>query len=96
MRSPPVRERRAHHGARIDAAAARIGSEAARRHQVERQPELGDRLPAPRSISRRRHLREILAAQHLVAGDGEARIDLDLRDFLRRLVLAVAFEHRLG
>ncbi len=84
-----------HHGARIDAAAARIGPETPRRDHVERQPQRRDRSLGLADLGGA-HLREILAAQHLVAGHGEARIDLDFRNFARRLVLPVAFEHRLA
>ena len=60
-----------------------IGAEAARAHRVEGQLELGDRLFRLGNLGSR-HLRKVLAAQNLVAGHGEARIHLDLGDFLRR------------
>ena len=78
--------RSAHHGARVDDAAA---CDPGRKRRVVTMSKGSRRA----SISRRAradfgsaHLREILGAQQLVAGHGEARIDLDLGNLLRRAV----------
>ena len=59
----------------------RIGLEAPCPDHVEGQPQLGDRLLGVGHLGGV-HLGKVLAAQHLVAGEGEAGVDLDLGNFL--------------
>ncbi len=73
----------------------RVRLEAPGRNHVEGQPQLRDRLLSLRDLGGA-HLREVLAAQHLVARHGKARIDLDLGHFARRPVFLLPLEQRLA